>query len=468
MMSSGALDIAFDRPFPQNPEAEREVLSAILWNGSKVFSRVRKIVDPSDFYKDAHRLIFDVMSIVDEDGDIEPGLVIECLRSRGELDMIGGRACVDRLLDSVPNSAQIEKYATMVKETSSLRRVIKSCHEAIRGALDVGANPDEVIADLEVSIADLRRNDSEGSRDLFVVVTEAMKAADERVKNGELLGVRTSLRCVNECLLGYQRGALTVLAANTSVGKTAYGLQAVEDAVRMSESVRAVSYQAEMTANAVAHRFLARNTRIPLSQIREWKLDEFQQQAVNAYTAKLRDFKRRLYVSAELRSLSKIIADMKHRKAEDGLDLAVIDYLQLINGGADEATREREVSSIAWRMVEVAQQLNIAVLALSQVTSSQAGRLTTESLRESKAIGHHARNVLILDRPRQVNKADTSIARCYTTLQVEKQSEGDVGDFVLHFDGRYQFFTEGGCPTGCPFEVVSIPEEPPVARQRRR
>ncbi len=436
---------------PRAIAAESAIIGAVLIDAARVLPRVSPIVTSRDFAKEAHRLIFEAMQIVFDDAGSVDGITLRgWLRDRGELESVGGWSYVSSCMDPTPDMTAVEGYAVAVRDASRRRSLIANLARAMNRANDGGDALEVIVADMEAQIAGIGTATDRATRPIEDVVSEVIARADDRAKRGDLLGVRTGYRFIDELMNGLQRQALTVIAAPSSTGKTGLALNIATAAVERSEDVRGAIYSLEMSEDAVGNRLLARGAHVPLDRIRQWKLDAFEREAIATYQVSLRDLRRRLLFTSKISSIDDIIADATKRKATGGLDFMIVDYLQLVKG-ADDETREREVNRVAWQLTELAKRLDVAVIALSQVTSSDRGRMTIESLRESKAIGHHARSVLILDRPRQAKKDDKSVPWCLARIQIEKQSEGVCGDVVLHFDGRYQMFTEGGCPNGCPY-----------------
>lgn len=436
--------IALDQQQPNAIDSERAVLSSILVTEGKALARIPEL-QPGHFFRQEHKTVFEAALRLDADsGRVDMIALREHLRNRGELEKIGGPQFLDELL--IPVAPITERYAAAIIEAAKLRRLIGSCNDAMQKAMNHLPSVD-VASELQRAIAVLGVPEEKQSIGIYDVVDGVHREADERTKAGRPLGVLIGFPSI-DAQGGLPRRAGTVLGGPTSHGKTTLALNAIDNAARMPD-VRGAIYSLEMSRQAIADRLIARHSRVPLSRIRDWKnLGERERSRIDEARKALFDLNRRFFFADRITSVSDVVADCRRRKATDGLDLVVVDYVQLLEG-VEEGNRERTVNQIAWQLFEMARDLDVAVLALSQVTPAAqmraGGRLSIDDLRDSKAIGHHARVVLLVQRPRQSNKADMSIPRCKALLQIEKHSEGDTGDVLLHFDGIFQEFTETLC-----------------------
>ena len=443
--------IDVDRKMPASVEAEQMVLAALVLSEKvETFDRITDL-QPEHFFHPPHRTIFRALLDLRQEG-IAPSLfeLKELLRQRGEIDKIGN-AFFSAVLEPMPDIAHIDRYAEIVIEAANARALIRACSTAALAAADRRPIV-EVTAELEAAISSFGLPEDLASRGVFDIVRDVHAAADQRVAEGRPLGILTGFPNLDRATGGLPRRALTVVAAPSSHGKTTLAINIAQNAVERRSDVRAVLYSLEMSKQAISDRITARRGQVPLGRVREWRLNEFERQNINDARESLVDLNARFFIADRITTVSDLIADARKKKSERGLDLIIVDYLQLV-AGVDEDTRERVVNGIAWTLFELAKDLDIAVLALSQVTPAAqyrtSGRLSIDDLRDSKAIGHHARVVLMLHRPRQSAKENGSIPWCSAVLQIEKNSEGEVGDITLHFSGEFQEFAEGDCRPGC-------------------
>lgn len=441
-----------DRQLPQSRDSERAVLGAILIN-PQTLDRVAPILTAESFFKDSHRAIFRaIWDLAIRGIEIDFLTLREELSNRKQLDYVGGTVYISSLTDVVPDVANVETYARQVQEKASLREIVHASNAAMRAAFD-GEVSVAVAAELTHRMARLGVTEARESRGIYTVVCEVRAEADRRAEAGEMVGVQTGSTKLDEMTLGIPREGLSVLGARSSHGKTTYAVNLALSALEARESTRIVLYSLEMSRQAITDTLSAKLSGIPLLAIRDWKnlnaMDRARVIEAQGYLAK---FNSRFFFADRISTIGELVADARKRHQEVGLGLIVVDYLQLVEG-LDEETRERTVNQIAWQLSELSKDLKSATLALSQVTVNadqrKDGRLSIDDLRDSKAIGHHARLVLLMSRPWQSNKARTDVFPCHTLLQVEKQSQGPTGDIALHFDGAFQDFREGTCNNEC-------------------
>jgi replicative DNA helicase len=229
-MSLAPLAISLDKPLPQNPEAERSVLGSILIDPASYY-RVVSIIDSADFYKDAHRTVFSaIRSLAESSREIDLITVKDELARTGKLEETGGAAYISSLVDGIPDIANIERYARIVKEKSTLRRLILMGNSVIRSAIEAPADADEVLGTAEKTLYEI----AEGSMTAGFVgldrITKTNLAAIEQLQNaGKLVtGIPTGYDRLNEMTSGFQRQDLVILAARPSMGKTSLMLNMAE------------------------------------------------------------------------------------------------------------------------------------------------------------------------------------------------------------------------------------------------
>lgn len=437
---------------PQDLGAERAVLGSILISPS-VIDRIAGIIGVESFAKDAHRAIYRAMYELAIAG-IAPTMVSVKgkLQDTGGLQVAGGAVYIAGLVDGIPDIIHAEQSAMRVREKATLRAIVNACGKAARGAIE-GDGSVEIVAELHSRLGNIGVPESRASRGIYTVVTEVRREADQRIETGESVGVQTGMTLLDEMTLGLPREGLSVLGGKSSHGKTALAVNVALTALEARETTRIVLYSLEMSKQAISDSLSARLSGVPLLAIRDWKsLNPMDRARVIEAQGELAQFNQRFFFADRISSLGELIADARKRHQEVGLSLIVVDYLQLVEG-LDEETRERMVNQIAWQLAELSKDLKCAVLALSQVTPTadqrKDGRLSIDDLRDSKAIGHHARLVLLMSRPWQSNKARKDVFPCHTLLQVEKQSQGPTGDIPMHFAGAVQEFREGPCNDEC-------------------
>ncbi len=464
------LDVTLDRPMPQSPDAERAVLGAILINNHCI-ARVAPILQPTMFFKDAHRVIYIAMlAMAREQREIEPLTVKEELAQRQMLERAGGVAYVSALLDMIPDVANVEQYARIVADRARARGVIAACNSSMRELLE-GAPVLEVASSLRhvLSLVDIA--DDKRSRGIGDVARDVRERANARKAQGLRAGVLTGYTGLDQTTGGYRRGQLSLIAGRTSHGKSTLMTNTAIGGIETDQSVRAAVYSLEMSDESVVNSIRAKLTQIPLPRIADWnELPEQDLDEVLHADQQMMRWNNRLFLNDQLHDIDDVCADARRLKEEAGLDVVFVDYLQLLSGYDEERVRERQVNRIGKALLNLAKQLDVATVAPCQVTRPGFDRLTLDDLRESKAIGHDAFLVLMLNRPWQSHKDDEQNMPCDSIVQIEKVRGGEPRDIRFHFDGATQTMVElptviHTCPTGCRYRrraaVAAREEEEP-------
>lgn len=438
----------FDAPLPQSPDAERAVLGSILIN-NRAFNRVRPILRAENFFRDAHKTIWAAMEReIGAGRDVDPLSLREALG--GALASVGGVVYISSLLDMVPDVANVERYAEIVRERAEARGILAACHEASRQVLD-GASPADVASSLRYVLNGVGMAEDVRSRGIGDVARDVRARADERKAAGKTAGVLTGFAQLDRLTGGYRRKQVSLIAARTSHGKTALLLNTARGAVDASAEAKVAVYSLEMGDEPVVNILRSQLSQVPLGRIADWNnIPEHDLNSVIAVDEFLaRRWNDRFFFNDRLYDVDEVCADARRLKEDRGLDAVFVDYLQLVAGYRDEKVRERQVNRIAKQLFDLAKKIDVAVIELSQVTRPGHDRLSLDDLRESKAIGHDAHLVLMLNRPYQAHKDASADLECRTILQIEKNRGGQTCDLAYHFDAAVQTFTEGGCPSGC-------------------
>ncbi|HEX7709241.1 MAG TPA: replicative DNA helicase [Thermoanaerobaculia bacterium] len=447
-MSVAQLDAALDRPMPQSPDAERAVLGAILIN-SHVFYRVLGTIDTGDFFRDAHRTIFATMRrMAEQSREIEPLTLKEELAKHAQLDQVGGIAYISSLIDVVPDVANVERYAHIVKEKSTLRRLILMGNSVMRAALDAPSEPGEVLNIAERSLYEI----AEGSIDKGFValdkITKTNMIAIEAVhaNPGRLVtGLPTGYDRFNEMTSGFQRQDLIILAARPSMGKTSFMMNMAEaiaipgkDGLPRSstgELYGVAVFSLEMSKEQIGLRILSSESGVSNHLIRSGMLSDRNWRDLAEASGRLA--KGRIYIDdtpgmdpMEMR------AKARRLKMEVGIDMIMVDYLQLMSVKGRIESRQQEISQISRGLKAIAKELNVPVLSLSQLSRRPEQRTgdhrpQLSDLRESGSIEQDADVVAFIYRDEVYNREseDKGIAE----IIIAKQRNGPIGDFKLVF-----------------------------------
>ncbi|HXG57457.1 MAG TPA: replicative DNA helicase, partial [Thermoanaerobaculia bacterium] len=357
-MSVAPIENVLDRPLPQSPEAERAVLGSILIN-NHAFYRVVGIVDTEDFFKDANRTIFATMRMLAEQSrEIDLLTLKDSLARRGELDRIGGAAYVSALVDGIPDIANVERYARIVKEKSTLRRLIVMGNSVMRAALDAPSEPTEVLSIAERSLYEIAEgNIDKGFVALDRITRKNMSAIEQLHEAGKLItGIPTGYDRFNEFTSGFQPQDLIIIAARPSMGKTSFMMNIAEsiaipgkDGHPRAPSNRLHSvgvFSLEMSKEQIGLRILSSESGVPNHLIRSGMLSERNWRDLAEASARLA--KGKIYVDdTPGMDVMEMRAKARRLKMEVGLDVIMVDYLQLMSVKGKVESRNQEISQIS-------------------------------------------------------------------------------------------------------------------------
>ena len=446
-MSVAQLDVALDRPMPQSPDAERAILGAILIN-NHAFYRVIGTIDTDDFFKDAHRTIFGTMRrMAERSQEIEALTLKEELAKHAQLDQVGGVAYVSSLVDVVPDVANVERYARIVKEKSMLRRLIVMGNSVMRAALDAPSEPSDVLNIAEKTLYEI----AEGSTDKGFVgldrITRTNMAAIEQIHSnpGRLVtGLPTGYDRFNEMTSGFQPGDLIILAARPSMGKTSFMMNIAESIAlpgkdgqpRAGDRLYSVGvFSLEMSKEQIGLRILSSESGVSNHLIRSGMLSERNWRELADASSRLA--KGKIYVDdtpgmdpLEMR------AKARRLKMEAGLDMIMVDYLQLMAIKGKIESRQQEVAQISRSLKAIAKELSVPVFSLSQLSRRSEQRTgdhrpQLSDLRESGSIEQDADLVAFIYRDEVYNKETEE--KGIAEIIIAKQRNGPIGDFKLVF-----------------------------------
>ena len=446
-MSVAHLDATIDRPLPQNTDAERAVLGSILIN-NHAFYRVVSTVDSADFFKDAHRTIFATMrKLAEGSREIDLLTLKEELARSAQLDQVGGSAYVSSLVDGIPDVANVERYAKIVKEKSILRRLIVMGNSVMRAALDAPSEPSEVLNIAEKSLYDI----AEGNIDKGFVALERitrtnMTAIEQLQGSGKLLtGIPTGYDRFNEFTSGFQPQDLIILAARPSMGKTSFMMN-IAEAIAIpdrtgqpragAQRLHSVGvFSLEMSKEQIGLRILSSESGVSNHLIRSGMLSERNWRDLAEASARLS--KAKIYVDdTPGMDIMEMRAKARRLKMEAGLDIVMVDYLQLMSVKGKVESRNQEISQISRGLKAIAKELNVPLISLSQLSRRPEQRTGDHrpqlaDLRESGSIEQDADLVAFIYRDEVYNKETEE--KGIAEIIIAKQRNGPIGDFKLVF-----------------------------------
>lgn len=431
-----------DVPPPHNPEAEAGVLGAILLDSSAMADAVENVrVD--DFYDPAHQKIMSAMlELFEKDAAIDVITVSDVLRNRGELESVGGVVFITSLESQAKASASVEYYATIIRDKAAIRRMINTASAIVSEGYSSEYEPGDFLDRAEqavFAVGDERLRSKE--KRLDKVLADAVRRIEMQVARSEsVTGIATGYSGLDRLLLGFQPSDLVVIAARPSMGKTSFALNLAVNASCLGTNRKAILFcSLEMSEPQVANRILCIYKRIDSGRIRRGFLGSEELDQLRAARDDLAD--RLLFIddTAKLNVLE-LRAKARRMKARGELDMIMVDYLQLMDPVDKRVSREQQISEISRSLKALAKELDIPVIALSQLSRAPEARPKKErrpllsDLRESGAIEQDADLVMFLYRAEYYEKEQTKPEdQGVMEVIVAKQRNGPTGTVRLLF-----------------------------------
>src|SRR5258706_1792762 len=438
-----------DRRPPYSEDAEQAVLAAMLMDQDAVMRAV-EVVDDSMFYAERHRRLFRAMVGITERGSvIDPLTLSDELQRRGDLEGAGGKDYIGFLVDAVPTAANVEYHAKIVKEKALLRRLIEVSTEIVGEAFGGGTTADELLDIAEQKIFQVsQQRTNEGFSRIKELLWPTMERIEAIHAGGEAItGIASGFSDLDELTSGFQPSDLIIVAARPSMGKTAFTLNVAQHAA-IEKDKKVAFFSREMSKESLVQRMLTAEARIDAQKLRKGMLrdDDFPRLARAAGI--LTHAPIWIDDTAGI-SLLEMRSKARRLKAEQGLDMVIVDYLQLMQGPSNSESRQQEVSQISRGLKALAKELAVPVVALSQLSRApeqRAGdskRPQLSDLRESGAIEQDADLIMFIYRPEvydgPVDKDGNSLEG-RAEIIVGKQRNGPIGFVNLLFQKNYTRF----------------------------
>ncbi len=429
---------------PHNLEAERSVLGAGLLSRDAL-ADVCEIVRPEDFYNGANKEIFAVMvQMFSDNKPVDIVTVCDELKTRKLLEMTGGRAYVGSLSGEVPSSANAAEYAKIVADKSAMRQLIRTSEQIREQSFSEEQEPAEILnyAEREIfSIAQSRQTSD--YTPLKEVLVSDIDLLDEAVKNqGKITGVTTGFRQLDNFTYGLQKSDLVIVAARPAMGKTAFALNIAQNAA-IKGGATVLIFSLEMSKEQLGQRLLAMEAKVDMENIKKGKLDRNDWDRIMLAADTLSKADINIDDSPGL-GIFEIRNKCRRIKAEKGLDLVVLDYLQLMRSDGKSDNRQQEISALSRNLKLLAREMNCPVLVLSQLSRSPElrpnHRPILSDLRESGAIEQDADIVLFLYRDDYYNEESEKPGVCEVNLA--KHRSGPTGTVELTWVARYTKFSD--------------------------
>ncbi|HTG71716.1 MAG TPA: replicative DNA helicase [Candidatus Udaeobacter sp.] len=436
-------ELMFDRVPPQNLEAEQAVIGAILLQAEALITAMER-VRSEDFYSGPHRLIYEAMvEIAENNQPVDLVTLTAHLQDQQLLEEIGGVSYLAKLANSVPTAANVDYYAQIVEEKSMLRRLIRTATNIVS---DGYANSEDVgvlLGDAEKKILEISNRRS-GSG--FISIRDVLMEVFEKVEQlyadkGGTTGIPSGFTDLDRMTAGFQRSDLIIVAARPSVGKTAFALNIAQNVgVRARETVAIFSL--EMSAAQLVQRMICAEANVDAQRMRTGHLEGDDWEKLTMAIGSLSEAQIFIDDTPGI-TVAEIRAKCRRLKKEKGLGMILIDYLQLISGrGKAGENRQQEVSEISRTLKQIARELEVPVIALSQlsrgVEQRQDKRPMMSDLRESGSIEQDADIVSFLYRDDYYDKE--SEKKDIIEIIIAKQRNGPVGTVELVFLKKYNKF----------------------------
>jgi replicative DNA helicase len=428
---------------PRDRGAERAVLGAILLNPDTLDRVLEDGLQTTDFSQPAHRLLFECFTDLAREGKaVDVVTVTGHLEGKSKLDAVGGFSYLNGLSSAVPSISNLPHYVTVVQEKAMLRRLLNITLEISEGVYSGENSAEDNLEKAESAIFGLR--DARGGNRMARigdVVTTVYSQLKERAENpSDVTGIPTGFRDLDTLLAGLQRSDLIILAARPAMGKTAFALNLVTTAALRSNSSVAV-FSLEMAKEQLATRMLTSEGRISGSRMRTGQLLSDDWPPLMEAAERLSEA--RVFIDdTPAVTVSAVRSKCRRVAAQHGLDLVVVDYLQLMRGDGSEHSREQEISSISRGLKGLAKEMKVPVVALSQLNRGVEQRADKRplmsDLRESGAIEQDADIIMFLYRDEVYNKTPENAG--LAEVLVRKQRNGNTGEVDLAWRGEYARF----------------------------
>ncbi len=436
-------ELLLDRTPPQNIEAEQAVLGAIFLEPESLLV-ASEILTPEDFYRVSHQKIFACMLSLNEEGKaVDIVTVTDELQAENQLENVGGISYLTELAGAVPTAANIEYYARIVAEKSLLRRLIKTATDIARDGYEREDDVESLLAEAERKILEVsnrnRTGDFQNIRDVLVKTYDYIELLHSR--KDEVTGIPTGFYELDRMTAGFQKNDLIIVAARPSVGKTAFALNIATNVATKTDQNVAI-FSLEMGAEQLVMRMLSSVGNINSQNLRTGNLTDEDWKKLTMAMGTLSNSGIFIDDTPGIR-VADIRAKCRRLKQEHGLGMVIIDYLQLIQGNRRNVeNRQQEVSEISRSLKELARELEVPVIALSQLSRSveqrQDKRPMMSDIRESGSIEQDADIVAFLYRDDYYDKETEN--KNIIEIIIAKQRNGPTGTIQLAFAKEFNKF----------------------------
>ena len=434
---------------PQATDVEEAVLGAMLLEPECVDLAMEELT-PSCFYDPRHRMIFEAMSgLVNEHVSVDLVTVSNRLREHGTLEDVGGAAVLAGLSEKVGSAAHIEFYTKILKQKNIQRDLISASYDILKDAYDDSVKVDDLIDKAQTKIYDaVQSNVRKEVQDIGSLINQAMSSIQDKQTSGGMNGVPSGFYSLDELTMGWQPSDMIIIAARPSVGKTAFSLNLASNA-SVQHHMPVAFFSLEMSALQIANRLITAESGLPAEKIKgSVKLEDYEWTQLEYRLKALA--KAPLYIDdtpglplMEFRTKAKNLVKNK------GVRLIIIDYLQLMQGPTElRGMREQEVAAISRTLKATAKELNVPIIALSQLSRAAvqrqggSGKPQLSDLRESGSIEQDADMVIFIHRPDYIGLSENEGDKERTQIIIAKHRNGETRDIDMLFKGEQLKFVE--------------------------
>lgn len=433
---------------PHSLEAEQSVLGGLMLDNER-WDNVAERVATNDFFNRPHRLIFSEMQrLLEMSKPIDLITLSESLEQKGQLDALGGFAYLAELSKNTPSAANISAYADIVRERAVVREMIAVAHEIADAGYDPHGRSSEDLLDLAESrvfqIAESRANKDEGPKSIDRILEDTVARIEQLYQKPHygVTGISSGYHDLDKKTAGLQKSDLIIVAARPSMGKTTFAMNLCENAA-MTEEKPVLIFSLEMPSEQIMMRMLASLSRVDQTRIRTGQLDDEDWSRISSTMGILLE-KRNMYIDdssgltpTEVRSRARRVF-----REHDGLSMIMIDYLQLMRVPALYDNRTLEIAEISRALKALAKELQVPVMALSQLNRSLEQRAdkrpVNSDLRESGSIEQDADLIMFIYRDEVYN--ENSNMKGIAEIILGKQRNGPIGSIRLTFNGQWSRF----------------------------
>jgi replicative DNA helicase len=427
---------------PHSVESEQSILGSILLDKHAMIT-VSEIIKPEDFYKEAHKIIYDAMMSLSNKGEpIDLITLTEALKKDDSLDIVGGISYLTSLSTIVPTTSNVKYYADIVKEKSVFRKLIKASNDILNLGYNNATKIEDILEQAEKKIFDISQ---EKTSDDFKGINEVLMSAYDSLEDlynnkGGVTGITTGFTDLDKKINGLQRTDLILIAARPAMGKTAFSLNLVQNSA-LQAGISAAVFSLEMSKDQLVQRMLSAQSTVELKKLKTGNIDENDWPRIIDSMAVLSNAKIFIDDTPGI-TITEMRSKCRKLKIEKGLDLILIDYLQLMEGDGRNESRQQEISKISRSLKMLAKELNCPVVALSQLSRAPEQRSDhrpmLSDLRESGAIEQDADIVMFLYRDEYYNP--DSDRKNIGEVVIAKNRHGETGTAELVWLGEIQKF----------------------------